>query len=121
VVLAILIDVTAKLSGLLKNYLSVPGVLLVIAAGSVTWLFLGRSLRGAWLALWLVVPSLLFIASVAVAGPGRLFSKNGHEGQTLLQFTPKNAFTLLDLFGVTCFAVAIVLGSLLYWRRSQTG
>ena len=110
-------ELATWLSQVLKGHLTVSGVALGLALISALWLLAGKWRRGLLLAAWLLVPVLLVAAGVAVAGPGRLFSKERHEGAAILILTPDSAVTMLDLFGLCCFILALSLAVALIYIR----
>jgi hypothetical protein len=102
---------------LLKAYLTVNEVALVLGAGSLVWAVSGKALRGWHLIAWMLVPLLITLAGIAVAGPGRLFSKERYEGDALIEVSRSSAVTTLDLLGLVIFAAAIQLAIALVYMR----
>src|SRR6187397_777450 len=82
--------IAEHLAWILKARLTVPLVAGVIAVGMLVWVIAGVRLRGMTHLLWLLVPVLALVASAAVAGPGRLFSKKAHEGKSVILLTRKD-------------------------------
>jgi hypothetical protein len=94
------------ITGVLRTYLTVRGVMLSYAIATVAWLIAGRSLR-TWAALrWHMVPVLLLLAAICIAGPGRWFPKDPWEGPSVIPLSRKDAITVLDLIGILIGACA---------------
>lgn len=106
-----------RLTWVLKGHLTVPMVAGTIVLAMLVWVLAGFRLRGIALLLWLLVPVFALAASVAVAGPGRLFDKRAHEGRVVIALTRKDAITQLDLVGLWFAALSVVLAvALRGWR-----
>lgn len=117
-------DIVVRLAGFLKDALTVRGVVSVLLVVGSVWLACGVRLRGRLLVGWLIVPLLVAVASVLIAGQGLLSASDAFEGPHLLRVGDGDAITFADLVGVAIAGCAGLLGLALIWRRvtdRQTG
>ncbi|HEX5166564.1 MAG TPA: hypothetical protein VFV93_14265 [Thermomicrobiales bacterium] len=112
-------EVVARLASFLKETLSVRGVASVLIVAGAIWVASGLRLRGRLLAAWLLVPVLIAVASVCIAGVKRLDPDESLEGPHLIRVAHNDAITLSDLVGVAFAGMACLLAMYLIWRRIQ--
>jgi hypothetical protein len=99
-----------RLTVVLRNWLSIPGVMATFALASCLWLVAGWKLHDTLPVSWLLVPLLLLVTAVCVAGPGHWFPKEPYEGPSIVPLGTRDALTALDLVGMTIGAFAAGLG-----------
>jgi hypothetical protein len=112
-------DVVVRLAVFLKETFSVRGVASILTVACAVWIASGLRLRGRLLAGWLLVPALIAVASVCIAGVKRLDPDESLEGPHLIRLGHDDAITLSDLVGVTFAGIACLLAIYLIWRRVQ--
>lgn len=108
-----------SIAGALRSRLSIPGVMLVLATGSAGWIASGWRLNGTVRLGWMLVPALLSLAAICVAGPGTLFPKESFEGRSVIVLNGSDAITALDLVGLAIACVAALLATWLLTLRWQ--
>lgn len=111
-----------ELAGRLKAFVSVRGVLLVLAAGIACWAVAGRRLRGLPLVVWQLAPVLACAGVLCIVAPGHLIAKQPVEGPSVIELDANDAITVLDLTGIAlCGLAALLAAALLPLRRSPRG